>query len=583
MINSNSMSPIQAFKKIWKNYGRVHLNTFIIANVLMLFIAGSTALYPIVIDYAFISLEEADWRKISFIPVFIIILTVIKGGALYKQTVVINTLVQSIIFKIQSNLFQSLLNLDLDVLNTERVGSLQSRVMNDVNLMKEAMIRSFNNLLRDLFTLIGLVISMFWLNWVLALAVIAVYPIAVYPIIKIGKKSRVLSNAMQEHIGKTSSFLNESFLGARLIKSYQLENIQNKKATSYFSDLKSIIIKVISTRAGLEPVMEIIGGIAISLVILLAGWQIVAGTSTVGEFSGFISALLIAVGPARAIGTLNSVIQEGTAAANRVFGGIDSKAKVYDDLNAESLKGIDGKIVFRNITYKYLDKNILALNNINLEINPGESLAIVGPSGSGKSTLINLILRFFDPDEGEVLIGDQNIKKVKIVSLRESIAIVSQDTLLFHGTVCENITFGKQNATKEDIIKSAKEAGSHDFIQKLPNGYDTMIGESGANLSGGERQRIAIARAILRNPKILILDEPTSSLDSEAENKIKVTLSAISKNRTTITIAHRLSTVINAHRIVVLDQGKIVSSGTHEELLETSVLYKKMALLQNLE
>ena len=583
MINSNSMSPIQAFKKIWKNYGKVHLNTFIIANILMLFIAGSTALYPIVIDYAFISLEEADWRKISFIPVFIIILTVIKGGALYKQTVVINTLVQSIIFKIQSNLFQSLLNLDLDVLNTERVGSLQSRVMNDVNLMKEAMIRSFNNLLRDLFTLIGLVISMFWLNWVLALAVIAVYPIAVYPIIKIGKKSRVLSKAMQEHIGKTSSFLNESFLGARLIKSYQLENIQNKKAISYFSDLKSIIIKVISTRAGLEPVMEIIGGIAISLVILLAGWQIVAGTSTVGEFSGFISALLIAVGPARAIGTLNSVIQEGTAAANRVFGGIDSKAKVYDDLNAESLKGIDGKIIFRNITYKYLDKNILALNNINLEINPGESLAIVGPSGSGKSTLINLILRFFDPDEGEVLIGDQNIKKVKIVSLRESIAIVSQDTLLFHGTVCENITFGKQNATKEDIIKSAKEAGSHDFIQKLPNGYDTMIGESGANLSGGERQRIAIARAILRNPKILILDEPTSSLDSEAENKIKVTLSAISKNRTTITIAHRLSTVINADRIVVLDQGKIVSSGTHEELLETSVLYKKMALLQNLE
>ena len=583
MINSNSMSPIQAFKKIWKNYGKVHLNTFIIANILMLFIAGSTALYPIVIDYAFISLEEADWRKISFIPVFIIILTVIKGGALYKQTVVINTLVQSIIFKIQSNLFQSLLNLDLDVLNTERVGSLQSRVMNDVNLMKEAMIRSFNNLLRDLFTLIGLVISMFWLNWVLALAVIAVYPIAVYPIIKIGKKSRVLSKAMQEHIGKTSSFLNESFLGARLIKSYQLENIQNKKAISYFSDLKSIIIKVISTRAGLEPVMEIIGGIAISLVILLAGWQIVAGTSTVGEFSGFISALLIAVGPARAIGTLNSVIQEGTAAANRVFGGIDSKAKVYDDLNAESLKGIDGKIIFRKITYKYLDKNILALNNINLEISPGESLAIVGPSGSGKSTLINLILRFFDPDEGEVLIGDQNIKKVKIVSLRESIAIVSQDTLLFHGTVCENITFGKQNATKEDIIKSAKEAGSHDFIQKLPNGYDTMIGESGANLSGGERQRIAIARAILRNPKILILDEPTSSLDSEAENKIKVTLSAISKNRTTITIAHRLSTVINADRIVVLDQGKIVSSGTHEELLEKSVLYKKMALLQNLE
>ncbi len=583
MLNSNSMSPIQAFKRIWKNYGKVHLYSFIIANILMLFIAGSTALYPIVIDYAFISLEEANWKKISFIPVFIIVLTVIKGGALYKQTVLINTLVQSIIFKIQTNLFKSLLNLDLDIINTERIGNLQSRIMNDVNLMKEAMIRSFNNLLRDFFTLIGLVISMFWLNWVLALAVIAVYPIAVYPIIRIGKKSRLLSNAMQEHIGKTSSFLNESFLGARLIKSYQLENIQNKKAINYFSDLKSIIIKVISTRAGLEPVMEIIGGIAISLVILLAGWQIVSGTSTVGEFSGFISALLIAVGPARAIGTLNSVLQEGTAAAIRVFGGIDSKAKVYDALDAESIKVKEGKITFRNIKYKYSDKNILALNNINLELNSGESIAIVGPSGSGKSTLVNLILRFFDPDEGEVLIDGKNLKSIKIASLRENIAIVSQDTLLFHGTVFENIHFGNQIANKENIMRSAKESGAHDFIEKLPNSYDTMVGENGANLSGGERQRIAIARAILRNPKILILDEPTSSLDSEAENKIKITLNSISKNRTTITIAHRLSTIINADRIIVLDQGKIISSGTHEELLENSVLYKKMALLQNLE
>ena len=583
MLNSNSMSPIQTFKRIWKNYGKVHLYSFIFANILMLFIAGTTALYPIVIDYAFISLEEANWKKISFIPVFIIILTIIKGVALYKQTVLINTLVQSIIFKIQTNLFKSLLNLDLDILNTERVGSLQSRIMNDVNLMKEAMIRSFNNLLRDFFTLIGLVISMFWLNWVLALAVIAVYPIAVFPIVRIGKKSRLLSNSMQEQIGKTSSFLNESFLGARLIKSYQLENIQNKKAIKYFSDLKSIIIKVISTRAGLEPVMEIIGGIAISLVILLAGWQIVSGTSTVGEFSGFSSALLIAVGPARAIGTLNSVLQEGTAAANRVFGGIDSKAKAYDALDAESLKVKDGKIIFRNIKYKYSDKNILALNNINLQLDSGESIAIVGPSGSGKSTLVNLILRFFDPDEGEVLIDGQNLKSIKIASLRENIAIVSQDTLLFHGTVFENIHFGNQIANKENIIRSAKEAGAHNFIKKLPNSYDTIVGENGANLSGGERQIIAIARAILRNPKILILDEPTSSLDSEAENKIKMTLGTISKNRTTITIAHRLSTIIDADRIIVFDQGRIVSSGTHEELLENSVLYKKMALLQNLE
>jgi len=583
MINSNSMSPIQSFKRIWKNYGKEHLFSFIIANLFMIIIAGTTALYPIVIDYAFLSLEEANWSKIIFIPVFIILLTFIKGAALYKQTVLINKLVQSIIFKIQSSLFNSLLKLDLDVINAMRVGNLQARIMNDVNLMKEALIRSFNNLIRDFFTLIGLIISMFWLNWVLALAVIIVYPLAVFPIVKIGKKSRSLSNFMQEHIGKTSAFVTESFSGIRLIKSYQLEKVQNKKANNYFEELKIIIIRVISTRAALEPVMEIIGGIAISLVILLAGWQIVTGTSTVGEFSGFISALLIAVGPARALGTLNSVLQEGTAAANRVFGGIDSRSKVIDDANAEDIKIITGNISFKNIIYNYSDKNIAALDNINLEINGGETVAVVGPSGSGKSTLVNLILRFFDPHNGDVYIDGKNLKKIKTSSLRKNIAIVSQDTLLFHGTVSENIAFGNLDCKKIDIENAAKEAEAHNFIRSLPDSYETIVGENGANLSGGERQRIAIARAILRDPSILILDEPTSSLDAEAEDKIKQTLVNIAKDRTTIIIAHRLSTITNANKIILLDQGKISSIGTHEELLEKSPLYKKLALLQNIE
>ena len=490
---------------------------------------------------------------------------------------------QSIIFKIQSSLFNSLLKLDLDVINGMRVGNLQARIMNDVNLMKEALIRSFNNLIRDFFTLIGLIISMFWLNWVLALAVIIVYPLAVFPIVKIGKKSRSLSNFMQEHIGKTSAFVTESFSGIRLIKSYQLEKVQNKKANNYFEELKIIIIRVISTRAALEPVMEIIGGIAISLVILLAGWQIVSGTSTVGEFSGFISALLIAVGPARALGTLNSVLQEGTAAANRVFGGIDSKSKVIDDANAEDIKIIKGNISFKNIIYNYSDKNIAALDNINLEINGGETIAVVGPSGSGKSTLVNLILRFFDPHKGDVYIDDKNLKKIKTSSLRKNIAIVSQDTLLFHGTVSENIAFGNLDCKQIDIENAAKEAEAHNFIRSLPDSYETIVGENGANLSGGERQRIAIARAILRDPSILILDEPTSSLDAEAEDKIKQTLVNIAKDRTTIIIAHRLSTITNANKIILLDQGKISSIGTHEELLEKSPLYKKLALLQNIE
>ena len=583
MINSGSMSPIQAFKRIWKNYGKGHLFSFIIANLFMLLIAGTTALYPIVIDYAFLSLEEAVWSKIILIPVFIIFLTFVKGAALYKQTVIINTLVQTIIFNIQSSLFKSLLKLDLDIITGTRVGNLQARIMNDVNLMKEALIRSFNNLIRDLFTLIGLVISMFWLNWVLAIAVIIVYPLAVFPIVKIGKRSRSLSNFMQEQIGKSSAFVTESFSGSRLIKSYQLEDVQNKKASKHFEELKEIIIRVISTRAGLEPVMEIIGGIAISLVILLAGWQIVAGSSTVGEFSGFISALLIAVGPARALGTLNSVLQEGTAAANRVFGGIDAKSKVVDSVNATEIENIKGSIKFKNIIYKYSDKNISALDNVSLEINSGENIAVVGPSGSGKSTLINLILRFFDPYSGDILVDNKNIKDIKISSLRKNIAIVSQDTLLFYGTVSENIAFGNQNAKHSDIEKAAIKAGADSFIKFLPQNYDTIIGENGANLSGGEKQRIAIARAILRDPSILILDEPTSSLDAESEDKIKKTLTSIAKERTTITVAHRLSTITDANRIVLLDKGRIASIGTHEELIEKSDLYKKLALLQNIE
>ena len=583
MIKIYNLSVKQVLNKILKEYGRHHLYSFIMANILMIIIAGATALYPIIIDYAFKALEEQNWSKIVLVPIFIVFLTIVKGGALYKQTVLINTIVQSIIYKIQNKLYASFLNLDLDIINAERTGALQSRIMNDVNLMKEAMIRGSNNIIRDSLTLIGLIISMLWLNWLLALAVILVYPLATFPIVKIGRRSRKLSNSLQEQIGVSSSFLTESFLVARLIKSYQLEKLQSVRASKYFSDLKSIIVKVISTRAALEPVMEVIGGIAISLVILLAGWQIVTGKSSIGEFSGFISALLIAVGPARALGTLNSVLQEGTAAANRVYGGIDTIPKVVEKNNSQILKSKENKLHFKDVAYKYKDKDVFALDNINLEISYGEKLAIVGPSGSGKSSLINLIPRFFDPMKGEVLINNINIKDINLASLRSRVSIVSQESFMFYGTVKENIALGNSESTEDEIINAAIEAGAHDFISNLPDEYDTILGESGANLSGGEKQRIAIARAILKNPSILILDEPTSALDAESEEKIKATLENISMKTTTITIAHRISTIINSDRIVVLNDGKVNAIGKHEELLKNCDLYKRMALLQNIE
>ena len=582
-INTKHLSPLMVFRRIWLQWGHKHLVVFIIANILMLMVAGTTALYPIVIDYAFQFLTNKDWSKITLIPFAIVILTLIKGSALYQQTVLVNKVVHSIIANIQTQLYESFINLDLDIINKERAGGLQSKIMNDVNLMKEAMIRSCNNLIRDLFTLIGLIVSMIWLNWVLAIAVLAIYPLATFPIILIGKRSRFLSHSLQSDLAQSASFLTESFVGARLIKSYQLESEQKDKASNHFNRLKTLFVKLVSTRAGLEPVMEIVGGIAISLVILLAGWQIISGRSSVGEFSGFISALLIAVGPARALGTLNSVLQEGTAAATRVFAGIDSKAVVIESESAKSLIKPKGNLVFKNVSYSYSDKNLSALNDIDLEILPGEHIAIVGPSGSGKSTLVNLIFRFFDPESGKIIFDDQDIRFLKLSSLRKNIAIVSQETSLLYGSVHENISYGDKTATKNKILKAAIEADADQFIRKLPKGYDTLVGENGENLSGGEKQRISIARAILKNPAVLILDEPTSALDASTEERIKNALHKASASRTTITIAHRISTVIDSDRIVVMDKGKIISVGNHKELFSTCLIYKKMSLLQNIE
>ena len=581
--NTKKLSPLMVFRRIWSQWGHRHLVVFIIANILMLIVAGTTALYPIVIDYAFQFLTNKDWSKITLIPFAIVILTLIKGGALYQQTVLVNKVIHSIIANIQTQLYESFINLDLDIINKERAGGLQSRIMNDVNLMKEAMIRSCNNLIRDLFTLIGLIVSMIWLDWVLAIAVLVIYPLATFPIILIGKRSRFLSHSLQSDLAQSASFLTESFVGARLIKSYQLEVEQKNKAPNHFNRLKTLFVKLVSTRAGLEPVMEIVGGIAISLVILLAGWQIISGRSSVGEFSGFISALLIAVGPARALGTLNSVLQEGTAAATRVFSGIDSKAMVIESEPAKSLIKPKGNLVFKNVSYSYSDKNLPALNDIDLEIFSGEHIAIVGPSGSGKSTLVNLIFRFFDPESGKIIFDDQDIRFLKLSSLRENIAIVSQETSLLYGSVHENISYGDKTATKKQILKAAIEADADQFIRKLPKGYDTLVGENGENLSGGEKQRISIARAILKNPAVLILDEPTSALDASTEERIKNALHKASVSRTTITIAHRISTVIDSDRIVVMDKGKIISVGNHKELFSTCLIYKKMALLQNIE
>ena len=545
----------------------------------MVIVAGCTSLYPIAIDYAFNILAEKDLAGLTLVPIIIILLTFVKGVAFFYQSVVAARISTRVITNIQKELYSRLISLDLAFVSNKRVGELQSRLLNDVNLLRETIVRSLNNLVRDLLTLIGLIASMFYLDWALTIAVILVYPICVWPILIVGRINRKLATRFQEQLGQVNSFLNESFSGLRLIKAFGLEKLQKLNGNKYFESLFDVTLKMSKTRARLEPILEVIGGLAIATVIFIAGTRIINGTSDIGAFSGFISALLIAVQPARALGTLNTVLQEGASAGERIFSTIDSRPQIVSKANAILPKSIKGKIKFNNVSFSYSEGKE-ALIKINLVIKEGENVALVGPSGAGKSSLVNLIPRLFDPTSGVVEIDNYDLKLLNLSWLRSCIAVVSQDEILFHTSVKENISLGSREASEEQIHSAAKDAFAHEFIENLPYGYDTIVGERGSQLSVGEKQRISIARAILRNPKILILDEPTSALDALSENYIKNALSKLSKGRTTITIAHRLSTIVDADEIVVMENGSIIDKGKHDSLINKSSLYSRLAGLQ---
>ncbi len=578
-IKKSSNSSVNILRRIWETWGRKQLTLIIFCNLLMVVVAGCTSLYPIAIDYAFNVLAEKDSAGLMVVPIFIIMLTFIKGLSFFYQSVIAARISGRVIASVQKELFSRLISLDLAIISNKRVGELQSRLVNDVNLLRETIVRSLNNLVRDLLTLVGLIASMFYLDWALTIAVILVYPICVWPIIIVGRINRRLATRFQEHLGGVNSFLNESFSGLRLIKIFGLEKLQKVSGNKYFEELFGVTLKMSKTRARLEPILEVIGGLAIAVVIFIAGTRIISGNSDIGAFSGFVSALLIAVQPARALGTLNTVLQEGASAGERIFAAIDARPKIISGTNSIVPKNIKGKITFKNVSFSYTDGK-KALNNINLTIQSGENVALVGPSGAGKSSLVNLVPRLFDPNSGQVEVDGYDLTSVDISWLRSCIAVVSQDEILFHTSVRENISFGSIGASDAQIQSAAKDAFAHEFIENLPNGYDTVVGERGSKLSVGERQRISIARAILRNPIILILDEPTSALDALSENYIKNALSKLSRGRTTITIAHRLSTIVDADKIVVMENGDISAMGKHNDLINTSNLYSRLAGLQ---
>ena len=573
----NNFSTLLLYFNLIIKWGKSQKKNFLIANMLMLIVAAVTSLYPIAIDFSFNALNEKNITHLMYIPIAIMILTVLKGISYFYQTVIVGKISNSIIKVIQLKLYDKIVNFDVLLMNEFQQGSLQSRFINDLNILREAIIRVLNNLVRDFFTLIGLIISMLYLDWVLTLCVLLIYPLCIKPIVFIGKSTRKHSLKLQEKIAAVGAFLNESFSSIAVIKTFNLEDLQKIKAEKKFSDIYKKNIEIIRVRSKVEPTLEIIGGLAISSVIVIAGLRINSGQTDIGAFSGFISALLIAVQPARALGTLNTVLQEGGASLLRLDDILKKENRITSVKNARSIDNIKGDIVFKNVSFSY-DSKIKSLNAINLKIKEKESLVLVGNNGSGKSTFLNLIPRLIDPSQGVITIDGTDIKLFDITKLRSIISLVSQDIILFDLSILENLKLANKNASFNDIEKACKLADAHNFIIKFKKGYNTLVGDRGLKLSGGQRQKISIARSLLKKPKILLLDEATSALDNYSEKKILNNLNKFTKNITSITIAHRTATILNAKRILFFNNGRVVSDGTHSKIMKKNLDYEKYFL-----
>ncbi|MCX7965477.1 MAG: lipid A export permease/ATP-binding protein MsbA [Syntrophorhabdaceae bacterium] len=520
---------------------------------------------------------EKNATMLYLIPGGIILLYLLKGIFDYLQTYLMGYVGQKVVTDIRALVFNSLQRQSLSFFDKTPTGSNISRIINDVNLIQSAVSDTFTAILKDAFTIIGLIFVVFYRDWVLAIIAFCVLPFAIYPIVSFGKKLRKISTNTQKSIARLTNFLHENITGQRIVKAFCMEDYESKRFDIENETLFKTILKRYKVRALSSPIMEALGGIAIAVVIWYGGKEVISGNSTPGNFFSFTAALLMLYEPIKRLNKENHNIQQGLAASVRVFEIIDKKPDVLEKENAICLEKVEGNINFKNVFFRYEDRMIL--KNINLFINKNEVLAIVGESGVGKTTLVNLIPRFYDVTEGSIEIDGIDIRELSLISLRKNIALVTQDVILFNDTIKNNITFG-QDIDMDKVIDAAKLANAHDFIMNLSKQYDTVIGEKGLKLSGGQKQRIAIARAFYKDAPILILDEATSSLDAQSEVEVQNALENLMKGRTTIIIAHRLSTVMNAQRIIVLEKGTIVQEGTHNELINIDGPYKRLYQLQ---
>jgi len=566
--------------RFWREHVRHHRGRLLLVIVLTALMAGANALYPLLIDRACSMFTRHDERILYQIPFLAIALTSTKALLQFLQTVEVQRVVLLTIRALQERMFAHLTRADLARIERDSPAQLATRFTTDAATIRDSLTRATNGA-ADILTIVGLSAAMVYLDWQLSLIAVLVYPLAILPIERIGRRARRASGSMQERMGETAAILNESFTQARTVRAYGLESAETERAGRAFNDLYRSLLRIVRNRARVDPVLEVLGGVTVAGVIGFVGWRAAVGDQTLGNFMGFVSALLIAARPARALGSLNTAIQEGTAGLSRIFSVIDEQPRITEAPDAIPIPAGRGEVVFDDVRFAYPDGRI-GLDGLSFRAAPGTTVALVGPSGAGKSTALALIPRLHDTTGGSVRIDGADVRSVTLASLRDALAYVGQDTLLFDDTVAANIRIGRPTATEVEIAAAAEAAAAADFIAAMPDGYATRVGPGGQRLSGGQRQRIAIARALLRNPRVLLLDEATSALDTESEAAIQAALARLRRGRTMIVIAHRLSTVRDADLVVVLEAGHAVEQGTHAALIEQDGLYARLVRSQAL-
>ena len=569
------MEKVVIYKRLYKDYSKKYLDKIIFSALLSILVAGSTSAIAWLLDPAIKKLFiEKDQSLIIIIPLMIIVAFTTKGLSLYFAKATMISVGEEIKKKLQFDMVNTLIKTDTQIIDKKHSGKFISNLTYDVTHITNLLSNAILNLFKDSLTLIGLLTVMFLQNWKLALISIVMIPLASLSAKTLGKRVGKVTTEAQEKSGHLTTYLVELFKNHKLIKIFQKENLEINKADEYLAQLKNKNKKIQTVFVRLSPIMETLTGLMIAVLIFYSGKLMARGEVDINNFFSFLAAMMLAYQPVRSLSTLNMVINQGLSAASRILPIIDQKNTIKNSTTATPLTIEDSKINFNNINFSYEVNEGPTLQSINLEFKGGKMTSLVGHSGSGKSTILNLIPRFYDAKSGDILIDGQSIYNATIESLRSEISMVSQETTLFDDTIKNNIKYGRPEASDEELFKVAKLSYCDEFINILPNKFDTLIGENGVRLSGGEKQRLSIARAMMKQSSIILLDEATSSLDSETESKIQDALKILTKNKTTIVIAHRLSTILSSSNIYVIDKGKIIDNGSHETLIKKSDLYK---------